>query len=364
MFARWVLAAIATALVSGKICDKNMKGGTEECELFKEFEFEFNKTYESEEKRLEHYVYFLENLNHVKKLNNNSAKTLGHLSPLADMSREKFRARNNLSDQWPQIMKEVKMMPKGLLDSEAEANSFDWRTKGAVNEVKDQKQCGSCWAFATVANVEGVYFHQHQRLLSLSEQELVSCDHTDNGCNGGLPANAYQWLITKHRGLELESDYEYDAADEACTLVKSKQRVFVHDFMRVPPQSEGQMTRVLVKYGPLSIGLNADLLQMYTGGVMDPDEMDCDPDMLDHGVAIVAFGVDDGMKYWTIRNSWGNMWGEEGYFRISRGKGTCGVDKMVTTATLASDRPYENGAVKDKGEQEQTQQLEEKEMLA
>jgi len=324
------------------ICDKDAPGD-EKCELFKEFEKVFKKEepYATEEERMRHFEYFQENLVHMESLNEKSKKTLGHLSPIADMNRDQFQKRNSLDKNWTQSMKGVKMLPKNLLDSEAEATSFDWRPKGAVNAVKDQKQCGSCWAFATVANVEGVYKHQHGKLLSLSEQELVSCDPTDNGCNGGLPANAYQWLITRHRGLELESDYEYDAVDEACTLDRSKQRVFVHDFVQVPPQSEGQMTRELIKYGPLSIGLNADLLQMYTGGVMDPDEVDCDPNALDHGVAIVAFGVDDGMKYWTIRNSWGSMWGEEGYFRISRGKGTCGVDKMVTTATLTNDQPYE-----------------------
>merc|ERR1712083_1121866 len=195
-------------------------------------------------------------------------------------------------------------------------DSFDWRQKGAVNAVKDQKQCGSCWAFSTVANIEGVNFVKTQKLLSLSEQELVDCDKkSDQGCQGGLPSNAFQFLISSKTGLEAESKYPYTARDGSCRVQKADE---------------------LVQYGPLSIGINAGPMQWYRGGIADPWSILCNPKSLDHGVAIVGFGSES-KPYWVIRNSWGASWGEEGYYRIVRGQGKCGLNTDVTTAVIGSN---------------------------
>merc|ERR1711998_234368 len=109
------------------------------------------------------------------------------------------------------------------------ADWFDWREKGAVNPIKNQAQCGSCWAFVTVANVEGVNFLKTQKLLSLSEQELVDCDKKtgDQGCQGGLPSNAYKDMIQNKIGLELESAYPYTAANGQCKAKSADEKVFI-----------------------------------------------------------------------------------------------------------------------------------------
>merc|ERR1712059_96657 len=105
-------------------------------------------------------------------------------------------------------------------------------------------------------------------LLSLSEQELVDCDKRDNGCNGGLPENAYKTLM-ELGGLELESEYGYDGKDEACQYNRSKVAVRVTGGVEIS-QNETQMAQWLFKNGPISVGLNANAMQFYKGGVSHP----------------------------------------------------------------------------------------------
>merc|ERR1711920_216291 len=203
----------------------------------------------------------------------------------------------------------------GTVDVADLPDSFDWRTQGAVNPVKNQEQCGSCWAFATVANIEGTAFVATKKLVSLSEQELVDCDAAtgDEGCSGGLPSNAFKDVIENKIGLETESAYPYTAQNGKCQASSSKEVAFIG--------------------GWKAIGINAGPMQFYSGGISKPWKILCNPKKLDHGVAIVGFGEESGVKYWTIRNSWGPSWGEKGYYRIIRGTGACGLNTMVSTAT-------------------------------
>jgi cathepsin F len=210
---------------------------------------------------------------------------------------------------------------------------FDWRHKGAVNPVKNQAQCGSCWAFATVANIEGAGFVSTGKLVSLSEQELVDCDKAtgDQGCGGGLPSNAFKDMVQHKFGLELEKAYPYEARNGKCQAASSQEVSFISGWKPISTD-EDQIAAALMQYGPLAIGINAGPMQFYSGGISKPWKILCNPKKLDHGVAIVGFGVQDSTKYWTIRNSWGATWGEQGYYRIVRGTGACGLNTMVATA--------------------------------
>merc|ERR1712013_53312 len=164
----------------------------------------------------------------------------------------------------------------------------DWRSLNAVPPVKNQGACGSCWAFSVTGNVEGQQAIKNGELLSLSEQELVDCDKRDNGCNGGLPENAYKTLM-ELGGLELESEYGYDGKDEACQYNRSKVAVRVTGGVEIS-QNETQMAQWLFKNGPISVGLNANAMQFYKGGVSHPWKFLCSSDGIDHGVLIVGFG--------------------------------------------------------------------------
>ena len=198
--------------------------------------------------------------------------------------------------------------------------------------------CGSCWAFSTAGNVEGQNKVVNGELVSLSEQELVDCDARDAGCNGGLMENAYKTLI-EIGGLESEEDYGYDGADEACKFNRSKVAVRVNGGVEMPT-NETQMAQWLLQNGPIAVGLNAFAMQFYMGGVSHPPSLFCEPSGIDHGVLIVGFGVHTTrylkrvQPYWIIKNSWGASWGENGYYRLYRGEGVCGINLAASSATV------------------------------
>lgn len=323
------------------------------CKDFQVFETKYKKEYSSDEERSKAFNTFEKNIDYVSNLYKKVEKTrdaieipktFDMISPFADMDPSVFRQKmTGCFKKDAPIPEKISTFDR---KNEEVPDAYDARKKGAVNPVKDQGMCGSCWAFATVANIEGVYFFQHKKLYSLSEQELVSCDGKDGGCEGGLPSQAAQWLIDHKLGLEEEDKYPYTASDDTCQVNEREEVVFVQAWMQVKQGDEVAMAEALVKYGPLSIGINASYLQFYFGGILDPEffHLPCDPAGLDHGVTIVGYGTGDGWlykkaPYWIIRNSWTSMWGEQGYFRIVRGKGSCGLDQMVTTVTETSGPP-------------------------
>jgi len=300
---------------------------------FSEFTNTFGKKYESDSERHHRFGVFLKNLENIKNFRRveGASASYSHLTPFADLTQEEFSAYNGFK---PHLQTGEATPLLEALDTSNLPDNFDWVEQGAVNPVKNQASCGSCWAFATVANIEGAAFVANKKLFSLSEQELVDCDkkNGDMGCHGGLPSNAYNAMIQNNIGLETEHDYPYKAKEQTCKAEASKEKVFIGGWASISTD-EDQIAAALMQYGPLSIGINAGTLQFYRGGVAHPWKTLCNPEQLNHGVAIVGFGVDGDEKYWKIRNSWGQGWGENGYFRIIRGTGACGLNAMVTTAT-------------------------------
>jgi len=319
----------------------DMRAGENAFEQFKE---KFGKVYKNAAEELKRFKVFLANMDHVAKMATvDAGAKYSVLSPFADETPEEFYKRNGFSASLQEKQAHVlKASEVEDLDVSDLPSQYDAREEGLVGAVKNQAQCGSCWAFATVANIEGQNKKVNGELISLSEQELVDCSKSDMGCNGGLPSNAYKDLLSTKTGLELEEAYSYTAATGKCHAETSKEKVFLSSWKAIS-SNEDQIAAALVKYGPLAIGINAQYMQFYMGGVSDP--FWC-PASLDHGVTIVGFGEEkrsgfkwpwqaDSVKYWIIRNSWGASWGEKGYYRIMRGSGKCGLNKMVTTALVA-----------------------------
>lgn len=214
------------------------------------------------------------------------------------------------------------------------AAAIDWTTKGAVTAVKNQGQCGSCWAFSTTGSLEGAYFNKNGKLLSFSEQQLVDCSQAfgNEGCNGGLMDSAFSYV--ESNGITLESTYPYTAADGTCTF-KPTDSAFKNSAHTDVPANDPAQLAAAANLGPVSVAIEADQFgfQFYSGGVFDGT---CGTS-LDHGVLVVGYGTDSGKDFWKVKNSWGGSWGESGYIRLVKtdeaGPGQCGLQMQASYPT-------------------------------
>jgi len=255
------------------------------------------------------------------------------MSPFMDQTPEEFQAGLNLNVSTMAKIKST-MTPYGPTKVTDVPESWEWKDHGAVSHVKNQGQCGSCWAFSAVANIEGQFAIKNKRIETFSEQQLVDCDDVDQGCNGGLMDYAFDFL-KREGGLESDANYPYTGSSyDYCKFDESKVDVKVAGFNDIS-QNEEEIKKVLYENGPLSIAVNATPFQWYSGGIMRPTEQSCNPRGLNHGVTLVGYGVENGVNYWTIKNSWGTRWGESGYIRLERGTGACGCNTNVSTSVLA-----------------------------
>jgi hypothetical protein len=155
---------------------------------------------------------------------------------------------------------------KHLLGTESVAESIDWREKNAVSEVKNQGQCGSCWAFSAIGALEGLNAIKNSKLVEFSEQALVDCSKNGNqGCNGGLMDQAFDWV--KDNGIPTEDSYKYTGRDGTCKKFDSAFKVA--GFTDVPKSSPEQM-KLALNSQPVAVGIHANFrFQFYGGGVMD-----------------------------------------------------------------------------------------------
>ncbi|WP_316572628.1 C1 family peptidase, partial [Klebsiella pneumoniae] len=190
------------------------------------------------------------------------------------------------------------------------AADIDWRDLGAVTEIKDQEQCGSCWSFSTTGTVEGAHFIKTGDLVSLSEQQLVDCSTENAGCDGGLMDLAVDY-IKAAGGITSEANYPYEAVQRHCRFDPSTVAATVTGYISIPFADEVSQAAAVHDQGPVSVAVDAGnfSFQFYSSGVYY--EPNCDPDMINHAVLAVGYGTESGSDYWIIKNSWGTGWEPE-----------------------------------------------------
>jgi C1A family cysteine protease len=291
--------------------------------LFTRFVAEHNKAYSTSE-FFHRFSIFKANVDYIRAENNkNHTYTLG-MTQFGDLTAHEFKT--DIVGQGIKGGQHGKPNPEYIPSGRAPP-VIDWNAKGKVQKVKNQAQCGSCWAFSATASLESAFAikNEGKDVPDLSEQQLVDCagSYGNEGCNGGLMSQAFDYYIKGFNGVANSGNkYKYTGRDGSCKADKSDVAVTIASYDSLPPGNEGSLGDYLSN-GPISVAIEADqaIFQFYTSGVLDGA---CGRN-LDHGVTLVGFGDDGKGGYWIVKNSWGTSWGNKGYVWIRQGKNMCGI---------------------------------------
>jgi len=287
----------------------------------------YNKRYATQQEHNQRFLNYLESIEKVAELNKNSSPNVTYgLNSLSDLTDAEFRIR--LGYKPSPVRRNIRSLANAEMVGQPAA--FDWcLQQNMCTPIKDQLQCGSCWAFATTENIESVWAigQRPNPLTPLSPQEIVDCDTGESGCDGGDPQQAYMFVV-QIGGMDSAASYPYTGEDGTCAFSAANVMAKISNEANGFGGSETQMAANLASTAPFSIIVDASSWQYYTGGILPASQCG---QSLDH--AVIACGYQMG-NYWNVRNSWGTGWGESGYIRLQFGQNTCGLTTEVLTSTL------------------------------
>jgi len=295
---------------------------------FAQFQKEFNIQYPTKEVAAAKYVKFVANLRKVERQNEEHIADGGGavfgVTKFMDMTAAEFKAKYLTAR--PNVVPDAeRVIP---VQQGPKEDVINWIEKSAVTPVKDQGQCGSCWAFSAVDAVESYGFlNGSYPLTELSTQQVNACDKVDGGCNGGNTETAYEYIV-KTGGLETNSDYPYTSGGGRtgiCKFSAGKVNVKISGYKSIAKGEANVHTGL--SSGPLSICVAAEAFQTYNSGILKR----C-PGGIDH--CVQAVGYKDSDNYWLVRNSWGTSWGEKGLIRLEQGKNICKIGNDATYPTF------------------------------
>jgi cathepsin F len=328
---RSVLALLVFTLLFSAILAKAFDA--EVHSKFSAFEKKYSKSYSSPAERAQRLAIFAENLQRVEAMNAEHDGQVFGVTKFMDLSPEEFKAKY-LNLKVPSTLPEAPVVDIKAKAPEDLPTEYDWRNNGSViTPVKNQEQCGSCWAFSATESVEAAWVLAGNTQSILAPQQIVDCDTGDSGCNGGYPSSAFEYII-KNGGLDYEKDYPYKGVDGSCKFKKADVGGNIVSWHYVSQQASDETTKMLTyvaERGPVSVCVDAAPWQYYTGGVLKT----CGSS-IDHAVQATGYGVQNGVEVWNVRNSWGEDWGEQGYIWLERGKNLCEIATIVTAAVAQS----------------------------
>ncbi|SBS86530.1 cysteine proteinase, putative [Plasmodium ovale] len=335
--------------------NKNYKNMNEQMEKYENFKVNYRKIKEHNKKKKD--ITYKKKVNHFGDYSKKDLKNyFKKLLPIQDNLKEKYVIpfKSNIKTEENKLGKDNNSSDSSNSSSSDNdilntlPENLDYREKGIVHDPKDQGACGSCWAFASVGNIECMYAkNNNNTILTLSEQEIVDCSKLNFGCDGGHPF--YSFIYAIENGVCLNEEYKYRAIDDLfCLNYRCGKKVTLSSVGGV---KENELILALNEVGPVSVNVGVtDDFAFYAGGIFNGT---CTEE-LNHSVLLVGYGQvqrgnifqtksknhgknhqssiqkygenqtenndDDILYYWIIKNSWSKLWGENGFMRISRNK--------------------------------------------
>jgi C1A family cysteine protease len=315
-------------------------------EMFKVFHFLYEKKYElNSEEAIRKYKVFKSNLKVIEEVNSKNLSYKFGINQFTDLTPEEFKSKYLMDP-----LQKKTMLTDGIKNLRSEAleegspdyfdlnadkdeesvetpqkdelinlgafSPLDWRR--LFGPARDQGECGSCWTFSTAGVVEAAYCRKTGVKEYLSTQQMVDCDTSNNGCNGGDFNRAFNYI--KNNGLMRDREYPYKALKQTCSINSTSLRKKILSFKfcsnywsTLSLKCSSDKVYSLLKNGPLGVGIDGTVIQMYESGIFDES---CSED--NHAVILAGYGVENGVEYWLVRNSWSRYWGEDGYIRVRR----------------------------------------------
>lgn len=304
---------------------------------FEQFKRDYRRVYASVEEEARRLQHFIENMAKARELSRRNPQARFGVNNFSDLSAAEFKSYHSGEKHLSKMIAERQPVNDIFDEDELKlrGGSIDWRDYGAVTPVKNQGQCGCCWSFSSTGSIEGQWvIAGGQSLVSLSEQNLVSCDTSDSGCNGGVMTNAWNWLISNQQGqISTEDSYPFVSGDESVPSCAGLQTTgaTITSYENLP-QSESQMASWMYNNGPISIAVDATSWQTYNGGIIT----DCISSQIDHAVLAVGYDETAATPYWIIKNSWTATWGEGGYVWVAMGSNQCLIQNAPCTSVVGS----------------------------
>jgi len=288
---------------------------------FANFVSQFSKEYEAVE-FFQRYKIFKSKLDFVRSHNAGNSSWIAGINQFSDRSDEEFAA---LFTPLPLSNRKGVSFGSDLLNGGEPMAEVDWRTKGAVSPVGNQGQCGSCWAFSTVSALEGwCVTVSKQPLYVLSVQQLMDCSKNGNqGCNGGYPEYAFDW-IKENGGLCTAAEYgPYIARDAQCKKGCTPKCPITGGL-----ETEGEDNLIkLLNIQPVSAAITVNnAFQYYKSGIYNTP---CGTKSISHTLLVVGYTD----QYYIIKNSWGTSWGMVGYINMVRGSNICNIGDLLDVPT-------------------------------
>ncbi|KAJ1483000.1 hypothetical protein T484DRAFT_1656154 [Baffinella frigidus] len=344
MKATFVALLAAAALAATVAVPLGGKDVSRCAEKFEHFKARHKKAYGSSQEGAERMQNFCSSLKEIDEINHRGLTWHAGVNAYSDLTWEEFKSRFLMSSpQNCSATAHTKPISSLVtLSTDPLPTEKDWRNEtcgetSCVSMVKNQGMCGSCWTFSTVGALESAHAIKTGTMTGtmflLSEQQLVDCaqDFNNNGCNGGLPSQAFEY-IRYNGGLSKMEDYTYVCGDGHCKPVGGVCRYN-------PDMKSAIGVKVVVgTLQPISVAFEVvSDLRHYASGVYQSPDCKSTPDMVNHAVLAVGYGTEDGSDYWTIKNSWGFGWGNHGHFKIIRGKNMCAIGECSSFPILDKD---------------------------